>query len=350
MANPEHVEILKQGVKAWNNWRKANPTVIPDLSGHRIESGDLGSIISLKINATGTGFDYLEAIIPDFNNVNLSNTQLQHVRFSGSNLRWANFSGARLFGVDFVNTDLRYTTFRSAYLSSANFFGAKFDGVDFAGTALEYASFGGNDLSEVKGLETIRHHDRSSIDIETIYKSRGRVPVAFLRGCGLPEPFIVQIPALIAALEPIQFYSCFISYSSKDQDFANRLHADLQNKGVRCWFAPEDLKIGDRIRDRIDESIRLRDKLLLILSENSIVSDWVEHEVESALEEERQKGRTILFPIRLDDAAMDSSKAWAALVRRTRHVGDFTRWQDHNSYQKAFDRLLRDLKAEEKPA
>jgi hypothetical protein len=83
---------------------------------------------------------------------------------------------------------------------------------------------------------------------------------------------------------PIQFYSCFISYSSKDQEFADRLYADLQNKGVRCWFAPEDLKIGDRIRDRIDESIRLRDKLLLILSESSIASEWVEHEVESALE------------------------------------------------------------------
>jgi hypothetical protein len=45
---------------------------------------------------------------------------------------------------------------------------------------------------------------------------------------------------------------------------------------------------------------------------------------------------------------MESNKAWAALIRRTRHIGDFTRWKDYDSYQKAFDRLLRDLKAEEK--
>jgi hypothetical protein len=45
---------------------------------------------------------------------------------------------------------------------------------------------------------------------------------------------------------------------------------------------------------------------------------------------------------------MESKKAWAALIRRTRHIGDFTRWKDHDSYQKAFERLLRDLKAEEK--
>jgi hypothetical protein len=42
--------------------------------------------------------------------------------------------------------------------------------------------------------------------------------------------------------QAFQHYSCFISYSAKDQEFAERLHADLQNKGVRCWFAPHDLK------------------------------------------------------------------------------------------------------------
>ena len=46
--------------------------------------------------------------------------------------------------------------------------------------------------------------------------------------------------ALVAAMSPIEFYSCFISYSSKDEEFAKRLHADLQSNGVRCWFAPEE--------------------------------------------------------------------------------------------------------------
>jgi hypothetical protein len=41
------------------------------------------------------------------------------------------------------------------------------------------------------------------------------------------------------------FYSCFISYSSLDEPFALRIHADFQVAGVRCWFAPEDLKIGE---------------------------------------------------------------------------------------------------------
>ena len=51
--------------------------------------------------------------------------------------------------------------------------------------------------------------------------------------------------------QPIEFYSCFISYSTHDQEFAERLHADLQAKGVRCWFAPHDIKAGGRSKSRL---------------------------------------------------------------------------------------------------
>jgi len=115
---------------------------------------------------------------------------------------------------------------------------------------------------------------------------------------------------------------------------------------VRCWFAPEDMKIGDRIRQTIDEAVRLYDKLLLVLSEHSIDSDWVEDEVEAAYEEERRRKKTVMFPIRLDTAVRDTEQAWAAKIRCTRHIGDFSRWKDHDAYHKAFERLLRDLKAE----
>jgi len=43
---------------------------------------------------------------------------------------------------------------------------------------------------------------------------------------------IDYLPSLLN--QPVQFYSCFISYSDKDDDFVQRLHADLQNKGIRC--------------------------------------------------------------------------------------------------------------------
>ncbi len=130
--------------------------------------------------------------------------------------------------------------------------------------------------------------------------------------------------------------------------FAKLLYSDLQTEHVRCWFAPEDLKIGERFRPKIDEAIRLHDKLLLVLSKNSVASPWVETEVESAFEREHRERRTVLFPIRLDNGVKETDEAWAADIRRTRHIGDFSDWKNHDSYQEGFERLLRDLKAEDK--
>src|SRR5262249_4045048 len=111
--------------------------------------------------------------------------------------------------------------------------------------------------------------------------------------------------------------------------------------------APEELKIGDRFRHRIDESIRLHDKLLLVLSEHSVKSGWVQDEAEAAFERERTKKTSVLFPIRIDSSVMTASADWAADLRRTRHIGDFSRWKDHGAYSKALERLLRDLRADE---
>jgi TIR domain len=203
----------------------------------------------------------------------------------------------------------------------------------------------GVDLSKVLGLESVDHDGPSHIGIDTIYKSKGQIPEVFLRGAGVPEPFIVQMKALIGAMEPIQFYSCFISHSSKDQDFAERLHADLQAKGVWCWFAPEDLKAEDRFQESIEESIRVYDKVMIVLSEASVMSRWVEREVLAAREREDRENRLVLFPVRIDDAIKEAPQPWAADLRRSRHIGDFRAWHQDPAYRTAFDRLLRDLKA-----
>ncbi len=142
--------------------------------------------------------------------------------------------------------------------------------------------------------------------------------------------------------------SCFLSYSSKDDAFAQRLYADLKAHGVECWFAPHDMKIGARIRPTLDQAIHQQEKLLLLLSEHSIDSAWVEDEVEAALERERTERREMLFPIRLDDAIIRTSQAWAARLRRQVNIGDFSHWTDPQAYQQALERLLRDLENAEK--
>jgi hypothetical protein len=142
------------------------------------------------------------------------------------------------------------------------------------------------------------------------------------------------------------YHTCVLSYATEDQAFAEKLHADLQSRGISCWFAPHDLKVGDKLRTQIYEAIQKNDKLLLILSEHAVKSDWVEREVELAFERERQPPETlVLFPIRLDDAVMHTNIAWAGDIRRIRFIGDFRQWRDDVAYQRALQRLLRDLQA-----
>jgi hypothetical protein len=69
--------------------------------------------------------------------------------------------------------------------------------------------------------------------------------------------------------------------------------------GVRCWFAPHDIKGGRKIHEQIDEAIRTYDKLLLILSEHSMSSSWVKTEIANAREREEREAKQLLFPITL---------------------------------------------------
>ncbi len=63
--------------------------------------------------------------------------------------------------------------------------------------------------------------------------------------------------------------------------------------------------------------------------------------------QERQPGRgVVLFPVRLDDTVLTTNEAWAAKLRRSRNIGDFRAWKEHDSYQKAFERVLRDLRVD----
>jgi hypothetical protein len=269
---------------------------------------------------------------------NLHGANLHAADLSGSNLTEAHMVGAYLRGTNLIGANLT-----NADLNGACFKGSELSECDFSGAILAFSTFVGIDLRSIKGLEQINHRGPSSIGIDTLYKSQGKIPEAFLRGCGVPNQMIEY--AKLLTKKPIQYFSCFISYSHKDEDFAKQLYSDLQTNNVRCWLALEDMKIGDKIRPTIDDSIRSHDKLLLILSEDSVQSDWVEHEAEHALDLEKERKKGVLFPVRLDGAVMDSKTGWASNVRRQRHIGDFTKWKDHNAYKAAFDRLLRDLKA-----
>jgi hypothetical protein len=304
VANQNQLDILKKGAEAWNRWRKKNPYATPNLRGADLTAADLSRV--------------------QLDQADLRSAVLKRVIFDNASLREANLNKAVVDGADFTLSKMAFTSICDV------------------------------DLSTAKGLETVRHEGPSSVGIDTIYRSQGEVPEVFLRGAGVPEEFITYMKSLVA--NPIEFYSCFISYSTKDQEFAERLYADLQNKNVRCWFAPHNVRGGRKMHLQIDEAIRLHEKLLLILSPNSMKSEWVKTEIAKARKREMQEQRDVLFPVRL--VSFEAIRDWecfdadtgkdSAREIREYFVPDFSDWKNHDKYKAAFERLLQDLKAGEK--
>ena len=239
-------------------------------------------------------------------------------------------------------------------LDGADLREASLVGADLDRARCRRTNFADVDLSEIKGLESIHHDGPSTVGIDTLFRSQGKIPEAFLRGCGVPDVLITHLPSLIGAMSPIQFSSYFIRYSTKDEEFAQRLHSRLCDEGLRVWFAPEDVPGGKKLHEPSDEAIRVFDKLLLVLSPNSLNSAWVKTEIRQARKIEIQEGQRKLFPIRLVDFETlrdwecfdaDSGKDLGVEVREY-FIPDFSQWTDHDAFEKSFARLLKDLKAE----
>jgi uncharacterized protein YjbI with pentapeptide repeats len=351
MANPEHVEILRQGVGVWNKWINNNPTIIPDLTHAELSGADLSNAFLEGANLSG-------AILIK---ADLSKALLRKANLSAANLSEANLSGANLFKADFslttfdrnnVTFKILYTTILSganlsgailneaciyrAYLPKANlsgsnlsnanltgsnlseadlsranlseaiFFQTRLDRANFSGANLQNAILNNVSLTEANFDQTIL--GRTSITGSNLQEalslnkiqhngpSNIDVTTIFQPEGKIQENFLrgCGIPEnlikFIKSLDSnsIEYYSCFISYSHQDKSFARRLHDQLQTRGIRCWLDEKQMLPGDDIYEQVDRGIRLWDKVLLCCSQHSLTSWWVDNEVATAFNKEQQ--------------------------------------------------------------
>jgi uncharacterized protein YjbI with pentapeptide repeats len=284
----------------------------------------------------------------DLSGANLSKTDLTKAYLSGLNLRRADLSGARLTG---------------ASLTTSNLLEAKFIDADLTGTDFSAASVGGtvfanSDLSRVIGLESLDHRGPSHISIDTFLLSEGKIPEVFLRGCGLSDAdveyaklsnprwdmekidtMLYKIYQLRAA-QGLQISPLFISHSNADSKFVDKIGDHLAEKGIRFWREVHAAKAG-RIEKQIDPAIRQNPKVLLILSEHSIESDWVEHEVKEASRLKKETGRDVFCPIVLDDSWKDRRGPRRNVEQIMEYnILDFSGWRDDSTFDVLFRKLI----------
>jgi TIR domain/Pentapeptide repeats (8 copies) len=342
VANEQQLNLVAGPRDHWNEWRLRNPLEKPDLRGAHLSNHDF------------RGFNLGET---DFRDSLLRECRFDHARLTYSIFADADVSGARFKeahaeGVDFSGCDLSRASFYKATLIKANFTGANLFRTAFRAARCRDTVFADVDLETALGLDEVNHIGRSPVSIDTLYRSSGNIPKVFLLGTGLPEVFVDYVPSLVEASAGIRFHSCFISYSHLDEPFARRLWARMRQEGIRVWFAPEEMQGGEKLFDQIERAIHMHDKLVLVLSNSSIRSNWVETELRKALQpEQRDRGRK-LFPIRLVDMETirqwkcpdaDSGKDLATEVREY-YIPDFSHWLVESEFEKEFAKLRRDLR------
>jgi hypothetical protein len=327
-----------EGIREWNR-RRGEGEVIPNLAEADLRGAHLSQ-------------------------ADLTWANLSHAKLTGASLSASNLTGANLTGASLSEAILSRGDISRAVFIRANLAGARLDEVSCGGT-----SFNDIDLSEARGLAQVLHAGPSHISTSTLIRSRGKIPEAFLRGCGLTPWEVLSASLYDPALTPPQFVDlqyqildawtkgrsmingCFISYSWKDARFVDTLRDRLVGEGVNVWLDRHDMVAGT-IQDQVWRAIQIQHVVLLVLSEASTQSDWVENELDMARSKEKAEGRAVLCPVALDDAwkakveakggpGDPSRQLWRTLGQKL--VVDFSRWETE-AFEQAFGKLLRGLK------
>ncbi len=266
MANPEHLIILKQGVKAWNKWRKENPNIIPDLRRAELSFMDLGGahlrrvigydagLISAKLsraqlsesdlrrsdlswaNLTGAKLDGA-----DLSEANLHGAQLSEAELLETDLSWTRLTEANLCGADLRLADLRGANLRGANLSGANLYGANLFGTNLSKADLSNANLSETDLvsANLSGVKltganlrkaNLKETNLCKIDLIKADLSRANLSKTDLSGANLSEASLRQAKIKDAYLSEVNLHMADIQeadLTGTDLSGANLSNANL---------------------------------------------------------------------------------------------------------------------------
>jgi uncharacterized protein YjbI with pentapeptide repeats len=160
MANDEHVALLKQGVDAWNAWRKQNPDIRPNLSGANLRGADLSEAYLKEANlakADLSGANLSRAVLfrAELAMADLKGADLSKANLALSDLRWANLSGALLNEAELLGADLNEADLNEADLSKANLNEADLSRANLSGAKLSRARLNGANLNGAVLTQTV---------------------------------------------------------------------------------------------------------------------------------------------------------------------------------------------------
>ena len=128
--------------------------------------------------------------------------------------------------------------------------------------------------------------------------------------------------------------SVFLCHNSKDKPFAAGLASKLAAEDIKVWIDEAEIKIGDSLSEKIGSAIDEMSCFVIILSNNSIGSQWVKRELQDVIQKKFVEKRVIMLPLLLNEVDLPP-------FLRDKKYADFT---DVDNFDESFEQLLTVLK------
>lgn len=233
MADRAHLERIKKGTAAWNEWRRNAPRERPELSGAILSFGELpgGDLANANLweanlkqadlkgaNLVGAELSFADLSGADLTGADLSGANLTEVDLTGATLRNARLTGVNAWGGRLKASDLSGADFSGADLSDASLTGARLEGTRFIHTVLGKADVSGAtlsgtllcdvDLSGVRGLASVIHASPSVVSTDSLQRSGAGTPEVFWRKAGVAASLIAALNETERAPAPPPMNPC----------------------------------------------------------------------------------------------------------------------------------------------
>ncbi|NQW22578.1 MAG: pentapeptide repeat-containing protein [SAR202 cluster bacterium] len=406
MANMEHVQLVKRGRDHVARWREANPednldlnaaymsymrAPQVDISGADVRNSDLMGAVLQRANLSGCFLNPCHLYHANLREANLTKARMNGANLRGADLRGADLSGAdldrailsdaNLTGAKLINTNLSRASLAGADLTGADLTGASFagaslvranmtnaicsnsdffqtqfwsvvmTGADLTNSLFGYSVIQDCDLSEVKGLNQVRHDCPSTVGLDSLFRSHGQIPESFLKGIGLPAAAVGFLET--AKGDTSDLGEVFISCIDEDEELAKSLRDDLRAHGVRCWVFSQKVRGNPLVerhstsdQEEIERWVRSYDKMIVLGSAKSLEVEAVLNDITHAKELQLTSEKWTLFLGATDDALAEP-KARFARALAAEHVVFDVRSSDADTYKTEVARLAEALKQEQ---
>lgn len=310
----------------------------------------------------------------NFSNANLTDALLTgcnvtSARFDDADLGGAHLNGARLNGSSLLRTNLADCKFVAANLNDVLLREADLRRTQFNRTSLSNADFTRSILLETNfidcekldqavGLDSTRFLGSVVVDLRTLRACAAELPESFLYGAGYTIEEVALLRDLYAA--PVRQVACSIGYSFEDREFASKLSLRLHGDNV-CARLSAQHDITDRDwEDLADDVLSAQNVLIVIVSEDSIVDEFVLDAVNRVLIRQQQRGGRRLFVVSVDNCLSESILSTSGLRPRSGPQGkniltalaeqekfDFTTETGSNEFDTSYAALLYAIKHRE---